>query len=401
MPDLKISQLPAATTPLAGTELVPIVQSGTTDKVTVADLTAGRAVSASALTASSGNLTFSGTAQRITGDFSNATATNRLAFQTSTVNGNTTIHALPNGTAAISAYRAFNNSDPTNAGYAMLYASSTEIRVDSAIFGTGTYLPMTFQTGGSERMRIDTSGNVGVGTASPGTRLDIQAATASTLLKSTTGTNYAAHFLNNTGGFTYLGIESSTGGSLFSGTAAYSAVFGTVSAYPVALATNNAERMRIDSSGNVGIGTASPSSRLDVSGSGTQTVRSATVDTSGAAVGRFRAVYTGGGGGAASAVDLRAGDGYTYLLTETNSPLLFGTNAAERLRIDASGNVVQNTAAVATNATAGFLWITSCAGAPTGAPTAPYTNAAALVCDTTNNRLYVRVGSTWRYATLT
>lgn len=46
MPDAPISGLPAATTPLAGTEVLPIVQSGATDKVTVADLTAGRSVSA-------------------------------------------------------------------------------------------------------------------------------------------------------------------------------------------------------------------------------------------------------------------------------------------------------------------------------------------------------------------
>jgi len=45
MADKKISALPAATTPLAGTEVLPIVQSGVTDKVSVANLTAGRAVS--------------------------------------------------------------------------------------------------------------------------------------------------------------------------------------------------------------------------------------------------------------------------------------------------------------------------------------------------------------------
>ena len=50
MADKKISQLPAATTPLAGTEVLPIVQSGTTDKVSVANLTAGRAVSATQYT---------------------------------------------------------------------------------------------------------------------------------------------------------------------------------------------------------------------------------------------------------------------------------------------------------------------------------------------------------------
>lgn len=56
MADKKISQLPAATTPLAGTEVLPIVQSGTTDKVSVADLTAGRAISATELTLTTGNL---------------------------------------------------------------------------------------------------------------------------------------------------------------------------------------------------------------------------------------------------------------------------------------------------------------------------------------------------------
>jgi len=46
MADTKISALTAATTPLAGTEVLPIVQSGTTKKVSVADLTAGRAITA-------------------------------------------------------------------------------------------------------------------------------------------------------------------------------------------------------------------------------------------------------------------------------------------------------------------------------------------------------------------
>lgn len=44
MADLKISQLTGATTPLAGTEVVPLVQGGVTRKVAVSDLTAGRAV---------------------------------------------------------------------------------------------------------------------------------------------------------------------------------------------------------------------------------------------------------------------------------------------------------------------------------------------------------------------
>jgi len=50
MADKKISALTAASTPLAGTEVLPIVQSGSTVKVAVSDLTAGRSISVSGLT---------------------------------------------------------------------------------------------------------------------------------------------------------------------------------------------------------------------------------------------------------------------------------------------------------------------------------------------------------------
>lgn len=57
MADVKISGLPAATVPLAGTEVLPIVQSGTTKQVSIANVTAGRAISATAITASTGDIT--------------------------------------------------------------------------------------------------------------------------------------------------------------------------------------------------------------------------------------------------------------------------------------------------------------------------------------------------------
>lgn len=60
MADKKISALTASTTPLAGTEVLPIVQSGSTVKVSVANLTAGRDVSALTVSASSGNPFFGG-----------------------------------------------------------------------------------------------------------------------------------------------------------------------------------------------------------------------------------------------------------------------------------------------------------------------------------------------------
>ena len=66
MADSKISALTGASTPLAGTEVLPIVQGGATVKVAVSDLTAGRAVSATELTASTGNLIVSTTGKGVT-----------------------------------------------------------------------------------------------------------------------------------------------------------------------------------------------------------------------------------------------------------------------------------------------------------------------------------------------
>jgi hypothetical protein len=56
MADTKISALPASTVPLAGTEVLPIVQSSTTKQVSVANLTAGRSVSMADATLTTGNL---------------------------------------------------------------------------------------------------------------------------------------------------------------------------------------------------------------------------------------------------------------------------------------------------------------------------------------------------------
>lgn len=68
MADKKISQLTAASTPLAGTEVLPIVQSGATVKATISDVTAGRAVSGTQFTASTGNFILGTAGQGI--DFS-------------------------------------------------------------------------------------------------------------------------------------------------------------------------------------------------------------------------------------------------------------------------------------------------------------------------------------------
>jgi hypothetical protein len=256
----------------------------------------GTTLTANALTVSTGNLTFSSTAQRITGDFSNATHANRLSFQTSTTNGATSPFLLPNGTGNTAQWVIASASDPTNSSYLGVgIITAASARITSDIIGTGTYLPMTFFTGGSERVRIDTSGNVGIGTASPGERFNVNS----------TGAEYAIQW-NSTGSNNWV-LASATN-----------------RAY-IANKSTPAEVLTILNGGNVGIGTASPGTKLDVFNTGTTTtdfkVRNSTVSL-------------------LSFVD----SGASYVGASTNHPLLLITNNTERMRIDASGNVGIGTA---------------------------------------------------------
>jgi hypothetical protein len=56
--------------------------------------------------------------------------------------------------------------------------------------------------------------------------------------------------------------------------------------------------------------------------------------------------------------------------------------------------VIGTLAANATTATDGFLYVPSCAGVPTGVPTA-FTGKIAIVADSTNNKLYIYSGGAW------
>jgi hypothetical protein len=117
---------------------------------------------------------------------------------------------------------------------------------------TGIFFPaadtIAFTEGGVESMRIDASGNMGIGTTSP----------------SSIGTNY-----------TTLDIRGSAGGGLRFGVSASTSNFQmytdatnvqmyTAAAIPIVISNNNIERMRITSGGDVGIGLSSPGGRFDI-----------------------------------------------------------------------------------------------------------------------------------------
>jgi len=114
-----------------------VATSTTTPAIT---LTLGDITPSSVSTA--GNLTFTGTSNLISGDFSNATAANRVYVQTSTTNGATNVGFKPNGTGVTTAISLENNSTIANNALLATRINSTKAQVLSMIRGSGTTLPL-------------------------------------------------------------------------------------------------------------------------------------------------------------------------------------------------------------------------------------------------------------------
>jgi len=127
-----------------------------------------------------GNLTFSGTARRMYGDFENFTRASRFMFTNSGSSSQAALGVLPstNGGKGGS-YEAFARNDPDNSAVSALFCDQLvgKAGVDSGKNGTGTTLPLAFTINGDEALQIDTSKNVrvtgggalGYGTGSGGT----------------------------------------------------------------------------------------------------------------------------------------------------------------------------------------------------------------------------------------
>jgi archaellum component FlaF (FlaF/FlaG flagellin family) len=112
------------------------------------------------------SMSFAATNMRLVGDFSTSTFGARPSFMTSVTNGTTGVYAIPNGAATGASWQALNNADATNASKILIATNgSTDVQLVSGINGTGTYLPLTFYNNGSEKMRLDTSGNLLIGTS--------------------------------------------------------------------------------------------------------------------------------------------------------------------------------------------------------------------------------------------
>ncbi len=139
------------------------VYDGTNDSVLFSiDSTTGNASLANLF----GDLVFAGESQRIMGDLSNATISNRLLFQTTTPGGATILGALPAAGGNSSALQLFNNSDGANSSFASIAIGATGLDIGSRNIGTGTALPMTFTTGGAVSLTLGVGGNLSFNRAS-------------------------------------------------------------------------------------------------------------------------------------------------------------------------------------------------------------------------------------------
>jgi hypothetical protein len=127
---------------------------------------------------STGNLNFAATAQRITGDMSNATHVNRLCFQTNVVNGATSPFIIPNGSGTIGQIVVANASDPTNSAFGSLQVDATSVKLVSNVLGIGVQLPMEIRIGATAAIDINTSRAVSIANTSAGVPLTITGTTS-------------------------------------------------------------------------------------------------------------------------------------------------------------------------------------------------------------------------------
>lgn len=174
---------------------------------------------------------------------------------------------------------------------------------------------LTFSTGATERMRIDSSGNVGIGTSAPANKLHVSGTNNTTPVKVDVGSNAQ---------YTFSGNSTSLYTLNFNIDDTKATIGHNSSGRNLSFQTNSTDRMTISGTGNVGIGTSSPSftfgSGLEIERAGDSTLRLENTTNSVAA-------------------ELSAYNSGLLVYTLSSHPIIFGTSGGEKMRIDAGGRV--------------------------------------------------------------
>jgi hypothetical protein len=258
------------------------------------------------------------------------------------------------GTTVDSLYAGNLNYDNVAAGWKRKVAGYSLMQ--TLDFANGNFIWSNAPTGAAgsvptitERMRIDSVGNVGIGTTAP----ENYATRTSVDISGPSGGNGAIIVLRDAASTVKCQLFSTTGGDP-------AFVLRTITAQPLVLGTNGVERMRIDTSGNVGIG-VTPTSNLHVKNSlttGTATDNANVNIESGNRNTSLTLTQGGSYSGSIVFVNTTAGvEKGRILYSNASDYMAFYTataGAAERMRLDSSGRLgISTTATTAATLTVG------------------------------------------------
>jgi len=265
--------------------------------------------------------------------------------------GGTSTTAIPTLNRYVSLQSQANNDI---VGYALYVNEGVNSRRGSlflddnaGVFGldvtAGSGVPdIVFRTAGTEHVRIlSSNGNVGIGTSSPSARFDVRRGDADGLI---------AEF-HQSGGY---GIDVGSSQSVAYLSSGYLQAF----TFKTDGGSGQVERARIDSNGNLLVGTTSASGIITTSTSVNSQAGSIFTRNTNASAGSYSGLTVGNdisnnkagyiltssnqplsGFFGPSSIYAYASSGLIAIVTETANPIIFGTSGSERARIDSSGNL--------------------------------------------------------------
>ena len=253
------------------------------------------------LTAAQTNITSVGTLSALT--VSGQLTAGGIAYPTSDGSADQVLKTDGSGTISFGTVSGTTINNNTNNYVITGTGSSNTLNGESGLIFDGTVLGVN---AGTPTTNFSPEAQVQIGTAGTGTRSHLQLSTA-------------------TNGYPAIHFGDGSGAAAYRGWVTY--------AHPddaMTFGTSAAERIRIDSAGNIGINETSPDfTGFGSNGGGIE------LDDVGA---NFTAVKVSHG--ATGEVYLAANTGAAYLWGKANSPTVFGTNNAEKMRLDETGRLI-------------------------------------------------------------